>query len=240
MADQSLLATMTGEHFQPVRLHYKVLNRPGLLRAFEKLRCLDYDSTRKRWVWLYAHEAKRLRFQKSYAQFPKELHPIVIGSVFLRSKETLLLDLRSCERAMLAIPFFDSHLPRRLVELEDAEVVNRLFPATKANLQLSPDALFDSQIGTGIDQEALVQRLTEKVAHIQNPEERFELALEDLKSRANEPLPEIERFPVHYAVDGIEGFKLALRLRQMVAMQHWLGHPEYTLGDAIQSVAKTS
>ncbi len=56
MADQSLLATMTGEHFQPVRLHYKVLNRPGLLRAFEKLRCLDYDSTRKRWIWLYAHE----------------------------------------------------------------------------------------------------------------------------------------------------------------------------------------
>ena len=48
MADQSLLATMTGEHFQPVRLHYKVLNRPGLLRAFEKLRCLDYDPTRKR------------------------------------------------------------------------------------------------------------------------------------------------------------------------------------------------
>jgi hypothetical protein len=33
---------------------------------------------------------------------------------------------------------------------------------------------------------------------------------------------------------------LALRLRQMVAMHHWLGHPEYTLGDAIQSVAKTS
>ena len=62
MADQPLLATMTGEHFQPVRLHYKVLNRPGLLRAFEKLRCLDYDSTRKRWVWLYAHEAKKLPY----------------------------------------------------------------------------------------------------------------------------------------------------------------------------------
>ena len=239
MADQPLLATMTGEHFQPVRLHYKVLNRPGLLRAFEKLRCLDYDSTRKRWVWLYAHEAKKLRFQKSYAQFPKELHPIVIGSVFLRSKETLLLDLRSCERAMLAVPFFDTHLPRKLVEVEDAEVVNRLFPATKVNLQLGPDALFDSQVGTGIDQEALVQRLTEKVAHIQDPEERFKFALEDLKSRANEPLPEIERFPVHYAEEGIEGFKLVLRLRQVVAMQHWLGNPEYTLGDAIQSLAHT-
>ena len=113
--------------------------------------------------------------------------------------------------------------------------MNRLFPATKANQQLSPDALFDSQIGTGIDQEALVQRLTEKVAHIEDPEEKFQIVLEDLKSRANEPLPEIERFPVHY----IEGFKLALRLRQIVAMQHWLGNPEYTLGDAIQSLAHT-
>jgi hypothetical protein len=118
--------------------------------------------------------------------------------------------------------------------------VNRLFPATKANLRLSPDALFDSQIGTGIDQEALVQHITEKIAHIQDPNERLELALEDLKSRAKEPLPEIERFPVHYAEEGIGGFQLALRLRQIVALQHWLGHHEYSLGDALESAAKTS
>jgi hypothetical protein len=59
-----------------------------------------------------------------------------------------------------------------------------------------------------------VQRLTERVAHIQDPEERFAIALEDLKSRAKEPLPEIERFPVHYAEDGIGGFELALLTRQ--------------------------
>lgn len=238
MADQPLLATMTGEHFQPVRLHYKVWNRPGLLRAFETLRCLDYDPRGKRWVWLYGHEARRLRFQRSYAQIPKELHPIVIGAFFLRSKETLLLDLRSCERAMLAIPFFDTHLPRRLVEVEEAEVVNRLFPATRTNLKLTPDALFDPQIGTGLDPEALVRRLAEKTADVRDPEERFKITVEDLESRANEPLPEIERFPVHYAEDGMEGFKLSLRLRQVVAMQHWLGHPEYTLGDAIRSISK--
>jgi hypothetical protein len=239
MADQPLLATMTGEHFQPVRLHYRVLNRAGLLRAFEQLRCLDYDRTRKRWVWLYSYEAKRLRFQKSYSQFPKELHPIVIGSFFLRTNEALLLDLRSCERALLAVPFFDTHLPRKLVELKDAEVVNRLFPATKENLKLTPDALFDAQIGTGVDPEALVQRLAEKIAHVQDPDERITIALEDLQTRAKEPLPEIERFPVHYAEDGIDGFTMALRLRQIVAMQHWLGHPEYTLGDAILSLTRT-
>ena len=239
MADQPLLATMTGEHFQPVRLHYRVLNRTGLLRAFEKLRCLDYDPTRKRRVWLYAHEAKRLRLQRSYAQFPKELRPIVIGAFFLRSKEALLLDLRSCERALLAIPFFDRHLPRKLVDLEEAEVVNRLFPATEANQRLTPDALFDSRVGTGLDPEALVQRLAEKTAGARNPAEKTRIALEDLQSRTKQPLPEIERFPVHYAEDGIGGFEVALQLRQMVAMQHWLGNPEYTLGDAIQSVAKS-
>lgn len=238
MADQPLLGTLTGEHFQPVRLHYRVLNHPGLKRAFEKLRCLEYDPPRKRWVWLYAHEAKNLRFQRSYAQLPKELHPIVIGAFFLRMKETLLLDLRSCERAILAIPFFDTHLPRKLVELEDAEIVNRLFPVTKTDQQLTPDALFDRQIGTGIDPEALVQRLAEKTADVGDAEEKLKIVLEDLKSCAEKPLPQIERLPVHYAEDGIVGFKLALRLRQIVAMQHWRGNPEYTLGDAIQSLTK--
>jgi hypothetical protein len=117
--------------------------------------------------------------------------------------------------------------------------VNRLFPATKTNLNLTPDALFDSQIGTGIDPEALVQRLAEKTAGVRDKEEKLQIILEDLQSRAKAPLPEIERFPVHYAKDGIEGFKLALRLRQMVAMQHWLGNPEYTLGDAIQALGQT-
>jgi hypothetical protein len=240
MAEQSLLATMTGEHFQPVRLHYKILHHPGLIRAFKSLRCLDYDPTRKRWVWLYADEAKRLRFQRSYAQFPKEVHPIVIGAFFVRTKGTLLLDLRSCERALLAIPFFDAHLPRKVVALEEAEVVNRLFPATEANLTLTPDVLFDSQIATGVDPEASLQRLAERTAGIRDPEEKIRVALEDLQSRAKAPLPEIERLPIHFAEDGIEGFALAIRLRQIVAMQHWLGNSDYTLGDAIRSVGAMS
>ena len=164
----------------------------------------------------------------------------MIGSLFLRTKETLLLDLRSCERALLAIPFFDRHLPRRLVEVVDAEVVNRLFPATESNLKLTPDALFDRQIGTGVDPESLVQRLAEKTAHAEDLQERLKIVIEDLTSRAKEPLPEIERFPVHYAQDGIGGFQLALRLRQIVAMEHWQGNTDYTLQDAIWSVVGRS
>ncbi len=96
------------------------------------------------WVWLYDHEAKTLQFQRSYAEFPKDLHPIVIGSFFLRTKDKLLLDLRSCERAILAIPFFAKHLPRRVAKVTESEIVNKLFSATE-NPQLKPDDLFDRQ-----------------------------------------------------------------------------------------------
>ena len=164
----------------------------------------------------------------------------MIGAFFLRTEETLLIDLRSCERALLAIPFFDKHLPRKLVELGDAEVVNQLFPITKANQQLTPDALFDAQVSTAIDPDALMKQLTDKAAPGRGPAEKLKILFQELESRASKPMPRIERFPVHYAEDGIGGFELALRLRQIVAMQHWLGNPAYTLGDAIQSLNKKS
>ena len=133
----------------------------------------------------------------------------MLGLFFLRTSDTLLLDLRSCERAILAIPFFDKHLRRKLIELEDAEVVNRLFPANDSTMKLSPDSLFDSQRGTRIDPKALMQQLVEKTAGVRDPDQKMKILLEDLESRTKEPLPEIERFPVHYAEDGIEPFKLA-------------------------------
>jgi hypothetical protein len=140
---EPLLTTLTGECFQPVRLHYRVSDQEGLLRAFKKLRCVGDDPTQGRRVWLYDHEARTLRFKHSYAQIPKDLHPIVIGSLFLRTQDELLLDLRSCERALLAIPFFDQHLPRSVARVTEAEIVNTLFSAT-GNEKLTPDQLFDT------------------------------------------------------------------------------------------------
>ncbi len=237
MAEGSVLGTLTGEHFQPVRLHYKVLNQPGLQRAFKKLRCLDYDRTQQRWAWLYDHEAKRLRFKQSYSKIPELMRPIVIGSFFPRSGDQLLLDLRSCERAILAIPFFDKHLPRSVVRVTEAEVVNRLFSGE--NRTLTPDRLFDRQASTFIDPLAAVQRFNDLIAGIQDPQERLKVVMEDMESGLKQPLPEIERFPIHFYEDGIDGFAMTLRARQLVALQHWLGNTVYTLMDAIRASVKS-
>jgi hypothetical protein len=40
-----LMATVTGDYFQPLRLHYEVADHDGVLRTFKKLRCLDCEAT---------------------------------------------------------------------------------------------------------------------------------------------------------------------------------------------------
>jgi hypothetical protein len=161
MPDTPIMATVTGEYFQPVRLHYRVSNQHRLLAAFKKLRCLQQDPTRPRWVWLYEDEARALRFKHSYDQLPRHVHPIVIGSVFLRTKGTMLLDLRSCERATLAVPFFDRHVSRKVARVTDAEVVNKLF--STENPQLAPDDLFDHQASVACDPEAAMRKAIEAI-----------------------------------------------------------------------------
>jgi hypothetical protein len=236
MAEKTILATITGEYFQPVRLHYRVFDHAGLLAAFRKRRCVQHDPTQERWVWLYDHEAKKLSFKQSYAQIPRQLHPIVLGSFFPRAKEHLLLDLRSCERAVSALVFFDKHLPRKVARVTEAEVVNKLFSTD--NPRLTPGDLFDRQPTPCSDPENEVRRIVEGAAQFPDPQERLRIALEGVQAQARETLPEIERFPVHFYEDGIAGFELFLQLRQIVAAQHWLGNAGYSLFDALQAVMK--
>ena len=207
------------------------------MQAFEKLRCVDHDPPRQRWVWLYSDEARSLQFKQSHAQIGKELHPIVIGSFFHRTDDQLLLDLRSCERAKLAIPFFDKHIPRSVARVTEAEVANKLYSTD--NPQLTPADLFDHQISTSRDPEAEIKRIAELVAKGRGPAAKLTIALKAIRSAAEETLPEIERIPVHYYEDGIQGFDFALRLRQIIAMQHWSGNSTYTLSDAIKSITKS-
>jgi hypothetical protein len=60
MQGKMLYATVTGEHFQPVRLHYDLLDPQGWERATRRLRCIQHDKPRNRWVWVYDHEAKTI------------------------------------------------------------------------------------------------------------------------------------------------------------------------------------
>ena len=120
--------------------------------------------------------------------------------------------------------------------MTEAEVVNGLFSAE--DQRLTPASLFDSQESGARDPEAAVRSLVERAAGIPDPQEQIRIAAEQAASLAKGPLPEIERLPVHYYEEGIHGLSLALKLRQIVALQHWLGNPGYTLFDALQALLK--
>jgi hypothetical protein len=236
MSEKTLLATITGELFQPVRLHYQVFDREALLRVFRKLRCVERDPSQLRWVWLYDFEARGLSLLRSHAEIPKQLHPVVIGSFYPRGEDRIDLDLRSCERAVQAIPFFDQHIPRKVAKVTEAEHVNRLFSAEEAHL--TPDMLFDRQQTPVADPEAFVEKLTELAASALDPAEKYRITMEYINARAKNPLPEIERYPIHYYEEGIQSFENSLRLRQILAHRHWQGNTQCTLYDVIHEAVQ--
>jgi hypothetical protein len=107
--EKTLQVTLTGELVQPIRLYYHLAEKKLLIHRFRRLRCMDFDQNGNRWVWLYEYESRTLSFQKPYSSVPKEMHPVVIGSFFLKGDEAFL-DLRSFDRAIKAIPFFHEHV----------------------------------------------------------------------------------------------------------------------------------
>ena len=56
------------------------------------------------------------------------------------------------------------------------------------------------------------------------------------EGKKKNPLPEVERFPSYFYEDGIALLKYSLQSRQYVAMQHWKGNKDYTLGDYITKI----
>ncbi len=233
---KQLLMTMTGEIHQPVRLYYEVYDQAEVLKVFAKLRCMDDDQDNQRWVWLYHGEAKTLTFHTSYAAIPRTMRPIVLGYFRFTHAEGMYLDVRSCERATQAVVFFDRYLARSIARVTHAAIVNRLFPATAEGLP-ALEGLFTPDKITEIDGEKMLLRVAESLKTIQDPAQRLDMAFALMEQQSHERLPDVEKFPVHYYAEGIRSFETTLRLRQIVAFEHWRGHTECTLGEVIKKVS---
>ena len=234
--EKQLLMTMTGEIHQPVRLYYQVFDQAAVLIAFTKLRCLDDDQDNHRWVWLYHGEAKKLKFHTSYAAIPRKMRPIVLGSFRFTSAQDMTLDVRSWERATQAVVFFDRYLKRSIAHVTHAAIVNRLFRYTTDGLPALEGVFAPEQV-TELHGEEMLLRMAASLQTIQDPGQRMDMAFALMEKQSQERLPDVEKFPVHFYTDGITSLENALRLRQIVAFEHWQGHTQCTLGEVIQKVS---
>ena len=195
-----LAATMTGEFFQPIRVHYDVLDTEQLHARLSKLHCMEYVDDQQRWVWLYTKEAKRLKFKQN----PRTDAPVVLGEFLLKGEDKGVLNLRSFERATEAIVFFDKHIQRSIFQATAVTLVNRLFRVEEVTSIPSLDQFFENAEVEEPYPVGFLQTVTGSVSGISRVTKRFEWLDKHFGDPTQKPMPEIERFPIHFYEDGID------------------------------------
>lgn len=239
--DRMLLATVTGEPFQPVRLYYTIPDKPFVTQILSRLRCMDEDRKGGRWVWLYTAEAEALTFGRPYAELPAEVHPVVIGALRFPKEGGMTLEVRSFERAVAAAKFFGPRLGPRAVARR-ARVINRWFDAKEATggpQQI--DRHLDEDV-TIIEPGEAAAKMEEYQAGAKSREEKvraFERFHED-RRRERRDVPLVEDFPLvpEEETPDFAHLALTLRLRTLRAYEHWNGNTDLILQDIILRLAE--
>lgn len=233
---KQLAFTSTGEIFQPIRLHYEVIETEKLPIEFSKLQCMDYDHQQERWVWLYTAEAARLLFKNQ----PNEKDPIVIGEFILKGDKEIVLNLRSFERAIEALVFFDRYIPRTTARVTHITTINKLFSIEEATSITKLDKIFERSDITIRNPEVITQKLLGIAEKTDNQVERLKAVDQFIEELSSQAQPEIEKFPTNYYEDGIDSVRFYLNSSKHIAIQHWKGNKDYTTRDAIRDMITDS
>ena len=124
-----LLATMTNEPFQPVRLYYTVPDEAFVVRKLEKLECMVEVPQERGWQWLFHGETASMQFAAGgFDDVPKERRPIVLGRIRFPKRHGMTIETNSIERAIAGARFFAPRLGTDVLALR-CRVVNRCFAA---------------------------------------------------------------------------------------------------------------
>ena len=58
--------------------------------------------------------------------------------------------------------------------------------------------------------------------------------------KAKQPVPAMERFPLHYDDEGMRSLEARFAPHQVIAMRHWRGETDYTRYDMMRDVIRDS
>jgi len=239
--NKTLITTHTGEPSQPVRIYYQVVKPKTVLGVFKKLRCVYWEKPLQRWRWTYEHEAQKLRFERSYSKIPKEAKPIVIGEFFWRGEQELWLEVRSFERAIKALEFFERRINPRAAQATKLRVVNRFLageePEVEQLLESPYDSFFDGDEVDIPDPEQLLKEAQEVQPSQKAQESGSKPWIQYLEAKLKEKTPEIEEIPLDFYREtglGWNGLEMALTLRRIEASQHFEGNENFSQYDLIE------
>jgi len=241
-ADKSkkiLTKTLTDEFFQPMRLYYIIHNKDQLEANFKNLNCLKYDEALKDWVVEYTHEAAKIGLSVAPNKVPKEAQPLIIATIYIENDTTMLVDVRSIERAGRLIEFINKHIPKNIAEITHAAILNQLITVSNDQAKddindVDYDEIFNQKNIFVVDPEKPFRDAELLKKQYKNQDERLQAMMNKTREDSKKPLPKVEKFPVHFYEDGIQSFDMTCRMRQFIAMKHYHGEVNYSFYDLTQ------
>lgn len=239
--NRRLLATMTHEPFQPVRLSYAIPDRAYVKEKLRGLKCIVEVPAERYWQWLFHAEAASLRLDAGYDEVPEEKRPIVLGRLRFPKSGGMTLQTNSILRAIEAARFFGPRLGPEVVAIR-CRVVNRCFAADEGD----PTELLKTldQNVTVIDPRAAEVALSREFKDVRTMQDAERVAAERLEQRlaSKKDVPMVEDFPLapEEETPDFQHLATALQLRLVRAVEHWRGHTDLTLTAIILRAVKES
>lgn len=237
----ALLATLTKEPFQPVRLHYAIPDRAFVTGRLRTLKCVAEAPAERCWQWLFHAEAASVRLAAGYDEVPKEMRPVVLGRIHFPKSGGMTLQTHSILRAIEGARFLGPRLGPEVVALR-CRAVNRHFASDEG----PPEALMKT-LDRGVtvidprEAEAAWERDFKGVRSMQDAER---IAAERLERRlaSKEDVPLVEDFPLapEEETPDFQHLATALQLRLVRAIEHWRGNTHLTLTAIIVRMVEES
>ena len=226
-----LLATMTNEPFQPVRLYYSTPNKTSVVEKLNKLECTVEAPSERCWEWLYHAESASLQFTAGgYDDVPEYRRPIILGRIRFPTQNGMTLETNSIERAIAGARFFARRLGADVVATR-CRLVNRCFAADEGQPSKLM-ATLDRDV-TVIDPREAEAALKRDLEGIRPGQDSERIAFEFLERRLKrkEDVPMVEDFSLVPEEETADFQQLAntLQFRFIRAVEHWRGNTHLTL-----------
>ena len=234
----TLLMTMTGEPYQPARIHYTVYDKSSLQQIFMNLECMEYDERGDRWILHYEDEAAdSIELKKSADELPENVRPVVIASLFSPEESKIYVDVNSFDRMIEVLIFFHPFLDGKFAVPTHFQVYN-LF-STVRDGQPFHDILFGTGPIPRPEENDMLQLFADK-AEQGDQETALREAIEYMEQQQQEPLQRIEILPLFFDNDQVEfeeeisRLTMILRGRVVIAEQHHRGNTKFNWQDLLQ------
>lgn len=158
----------------------------------------------------------------------------------MSDEHSMIIDVRSIERASKILEFIHHHIPRKIAEVTHAAIYNQLITADSPEGAMLVDfsEIFNEKNITLIDPDKTMAEMEEIAALYEDKREALVVATEKTLENSRKPLPKVEKFPLYLydEVDELFHFESMCQMRQVIAMHHFNGNTDFTFYDIVQKL----